>query len=144
MPARFVICLFCCLTLCILAGCGDSGPETADVYGTVTLDGKPVSGALITFRPEAEEGTPSYGGTDEQGKYSLMFTRDKEGAMLGKHQVDIETHKISPSEAADIQAEGRQVTDTYVEIPKKYRQPGALTAEVNRGGNQIDFPLTSQ
>jgi hypothetical protein len=43
-----------------------------------------------------------------------------------------------------MRAEGQDVPSTYVEIPAKYREPGALTAEVESGSNEINFELTSQ
>jgi hypothetical protein len=138
MTCRFLV---AALLLCA-GGCGGDGPGLATVSGTVTLDGQPVPAAVLTFIPQAPDSSPSYGRTDAEGKYSLMFTRSKEGAMLGKHRVEIETQKISADEAADMKAEGREVP-AYVAIPKKYREPGALTAEVKSGGNQIDFTLTS-
>ncbi len=108
---------------CALAGCGNDGPEIADVSGIVTLDGKPVTGSDSHLLPRRHEGSPSYGGTDPQGKYTLMFTRNKYGAMLGKHRVVIETQKISAGEAADMKAEGQEVP-VYVPIPKKYASAG--------------------
>ncbi len=72
--------LFCGLSL--LAGCSDGGPELREVTGRVTVDGKPVPGAILTFVPTAG-GSPSYGGTDNDGNYKLMFTDTKYGAMVG-------------------------------------------------------------
>lgn len=38
------------LTFAMLAGCGSSsGPKTYKVTGTVTMNGKPVEGAVVTF-----------------------------------------------------------------------------------------------
>lgn len=137
--------LFFCFTLFGLAGCGSDGPALGKVSGIVTLDGKPVPAATVTFHPENTAGSPSYGRTDDQGNYSLMFTRDKHGAMIGKHRVNIATTKISASEAAEMRAEGQDVpTTAYVAIPPKYRDPGALTAEVESGSNEISFELTSK
>lgn len=137
------VCLFCgCLSL-LLVGCSSSGPELAEVSGTITLDGKPVPGATISFFPEDPQGSPSYGGTDYDGKYTMMFTRDKYGAMLGKHRVEIETQKIAADEAAEMRAEGQELP-SYVAIPKKYRDQGALSAEVKPGDNLIDFALSSR
>ena len=43
-----------------------------------------------------------------------------------------------------MRAEGQTVPEqTKLVLPKKYREPGALTAEVKSGRNTIDFPLTS-
>jgi hypothetical protein len=126
-----------------LPGCSSDGPDLAGVSGTVTLDGKPVPAAVLTFIPENPEGSPSYGATDAQGQYTLAFTRSKQGAMLGKHRVEIETRKISANEAADMKADGREVPE-YVAIPKKYGARGELRAEVTSGSNKIDFELTSK
>ncbi|MBA3313370.1 MAG: carboxypeptidase-like regulatory domain-containing protein [Planctomycetota bacterium] len=127
-----------CLLLLSLAGCGSDGPELSEVTGTVTLDGKPLQGAILTFIPEAPGASTSYGITDAEGNYSLMYSRDKSGAMIGTHKVEIATEKLT----ADDMADGQPVPK-YVPIPKKYKEPGALTADVKSGDNDIDFELTS-
>lgn len=133
------------LLLLAAAGCGSDGPELTDVSGTVTVDGRPVPNATVMFVPEAPDGSPSYGVTDAEGYYSLMFTRDKEGAMLGRHTVEITTEKVSKQDIEDMRANGEEVVEAeYVAIPKKYRSPGALTAVVEPGGNDIDIDLTSK
>jgi hypothetical protein len=127
----------------LLAGCGGpDGPELATVTGRVTVDTSPVAGAVITFLPDGS-GSPSYGRTDADGRYELMFTFTKSGAMVGKHSVEIETRKIPPAEADEMRAGGLEVP-VFQEIPKSYRTPGALTAEVRPGHNEIDFNLVSR
>lgn len=128
-----------------LTGCGQSGPALGKVTGTISLDGKPISGAVIRFIPQGEKGSPSYGGTDDNGSYKLMFTSSKDGAMLGEHFVEISTSRISKSELAELKASGQEVPQgEFVAIPKKYNKRGSLTATVNKGKNQIDFDLTSK
>lgn len=133
-----------CLGLSLILGCADGGPERGEVSGRVTVDGKPVPNATVSFFPESANGTPSYGATDSDGRYTLMFTRSKSGAMTGKSRVEIVTQKISASEAAEMKAEGQQVDTTYIAIPPKYAEPGALTANVEGGRNEINFELTTQ
>lgn len=128
----------------IVSGCGSTGPELADVKGTVTLDGRPLHGATITFRPQGEKGTASYGGTNKDGVYTLMFTRDKNGAMPGEYFVDVETQKPSKSELADNKAQGLPEPPPFVPIPKKYRGAEQLKATVKSGSNTIDFPLDTK
>lgn len=129
--------------LMLALGCSDGGPELTTVTGTITLDGKPMPGVLVTFAPAA--GSPSYGKTDAEGKYDLWYTDDKKGAMLGKHDVMLEVDKLSASEIAEMKAEGQTVDTTpTMPIPRKYRGPNALSAEVAEGTNQIDFELTSK
>lgn len=71
-----------------LAGCsGGSGVALGTVTGTVSKDGEPVSGATITFYPEV--GRPSSATSDHEGHYSLRFTAREDGAIVGKHSVQI-------------------------------------------------------
>ena len=60
------------------AGCAEEGPELAEVYGLVTMDGAPLTGATVEFTP-VKAGSPSYGQTDDEGRYVLRFSRDRTG-----------------------------------------------------------------
>lgn len=140
--SRGVVHLLITVLFSSLLGCGDGGPELASVKGVVTVDGQPVPNAILTFVPK--EGSPSYGQTNGDGSYELMFTDVKRGAMLGQHQVSIEGQRLSKDELAEMKAQGMEVPDRVIEIPKAYRQPGALTAEVKRGSNAIDFHLEAK
>lgn len=130
------------LALLVVAGCGSDGPELAEVSGTVSVDGKPVPNAVLTFIPTG--GTTSYGKTNSQGIYTLRFTDSKSGAMLGKHNVEIEVKRYSKDELTEMKAAGMDVGTEFVEIPQKYKAAGVLTAEVKRGQNKIDFSLTAK
>jgi hypothetical protein len=133
----FMVLLFASIPM---MGCGSDGPELAEVSGVVSVDGKPVPGAVLTFVPTGG-GSPSYGGTDKDGKYRLMFTDTKYGAMIGDHEVEIVTNKPSAAEIAEMKAEGQEVNVTFVSIPKQYKQKGALTAKVERKKNVVNFTL---
>ena len=126
-------------------GCSSSGPELGDVTGKVTLDGRPVAGASITFRPQGEKGSTSYGGTNSEGAYTLMFTRDKNGAMPGEYFVDIETTKLKKRDIEDLKSQGQPEPPPFVAIPKKYRGAEQLKATVKAGEkNVINFELDSK
>ena len=75
---------FGAVMLLVASGCGGN---TVPVSGVVTLDGKPVEGAAVSFTPEKSDGVGgSYGKTDAQGRYSLKTViGDKAGAAAGKH-----------------------------------------------------------
>lgn len=126
-----------------ITGCGSDGPELTEVTGTVTLDGKPVPRATISFLPAGETGSPSYGQTDLQGKYELGYSFKEMGARLGNYNVEITTTKLSKEEIAEMKAAGEEVPEESVSIPAKYKAASALTAEVKSGPNVIDFALTS-
>ena len=66
------------LTALLIVGCGKSGSELAPVSGRVTLDGQPIVGARLRFQPEASGGSPSYGSTDQDGRFVLGYKRGQE------------------------------------------------------------------
>ncbi len=119
-------------------GCGQTeGPELAAVTGTIKLDGQPLTAANIRFIPE--KGSPSFGGTSENGRYKLLFNQHRAGAMLGKHRVEIEPREPKTDE------QGKPLPGVQVvKLPKKYTKPGALIAEIKPGGNTVDFDLVSK
>lgn len=123
-----------------LVGCGRvDGPQVADVSGTVTLDGQPLPGVNIQFAPDGPGGSPSFGGTNQNGQYRLLFSPTKAGAMLGKHRVEITARETPRDEDGELLLNVKQV-----KLPKKYTKPGALTAEVQPGSNVINFDLLSK
>lgn len=129
------------LSLGLIAGCGSDGPQLAEVSGKVTLDGKPVPNAVVTFNPLTAGGSNSLGKTDAQGVYRLEFSQDKKGAMLGEHEVEIVTKKIAKSDLPD---DGSVVATEFVEIPAKYRKRGSVKAVVENKSNTINFELDSK
>ena len=95
----------------------------------VTLDGQPLEGAIVRFEPiEAEEGRSSFATTDAQGHYELQYTKDKMGAVPGKHAVRFS--KLDDSEAET--------------LPASLNTGSKHTADVASGGEPINFDLTSQ
>ncbi|MEO9594235.1 carboxypeptidase regulatory-like domain-containing protein [Rhodopirellula bahusiensis] len=72
-----------------VSGCGPSGPETGEVTGVVSMDGDPVPGASITFYPVS--GRQSFGKSDQEGRYTLEYSKDMPGAVTGQHRVKIMT-----------------------------------------------------
>jgi hypothetical protein len=67
------------------AGCGDSGPRVVEISGRVSRGGKPVKDLTVHFMPQ--QGRPSWGLTDADGRYTLHYSREKDGAVVGKHKV---------------------------------------------------------
>ena len=87
------------VAVCFLssAGCG-GGEHVVSVSGTVTHNGQPVSGLVVSFVPEAvtETGVSS-GETDESGKYSLKVAKTgSSGAVVGKHKVWVSLPRERP------------------------------------------------
>ena len=118
-----------------MSGCGNvDGPRLATVTGKVTVNGKPVPRARITFIPE-RKGSPSYGGTNADGVYRAMYNQNRAGAELGKHNVIIENPEPETDDA------GNLISGGGFTIPEKYRHPGLLKADIKSGSNEVDFAL---
>lgn len=130
--------LLICLTISLLTLAATSGCQKdaglASVEGRVLLDGKPLPEAQIEFQPE--QGSPSYGETDAEGRYRLRFTRHREGAALGKHLVRVRTARYVPEEG------GRQRLIPEF-LPPKYHDETELVRSVESGENQIEIELQS-
>ncbi|QDT98065.1 carboxypeptidase regulatory-like domain-containing protein [Gimesia aquarii] len=130
------------IVLVSLSGCMGDGsepiPELAEVTGVITLDGKPIKAANVTFEPESagENGRrrASSGTTEKDGTYKLQYNPNALGATLGKHKVTIMKMSDNPDEA------GKHL------VPPKYNDSSTsgLTAEVTQGENKFDFDLKSK
>lgn len=76
-------------------GCGSSDYQIVPVSGTITLDGKPLEGALINTQPMGIDNNPnpgpgSFAKTDAEGKFQLELVYPATpGAVVGTHRVRI-------------------------------------------------------
>jgi hypothetical protein len=130
-----------------LAGCGPSaGPPLAPVSGTVTLDGKPLSGAVVSFIPTGD--TPGGGGdgrTGPDGKYTLR-SRHGGGVAAGEYRVVV-SKRVMPN-GSDVppddptppsESPAREILPYYSD-----RSSPVLTATVPTAGATVDLPLQSR
>jgi hypothetical protein len=120
----------------ILTGCNREGlPGLGRVTGTITMDGKPVSGALVAFDPVDGSAAPAMGRTDADGNYELYYSRGNKGAKVGESTVRINTYQETGED------DGRQIQKET--IPSRYNVHTELKATVERGNNKFDFALKS-
>lgn len=122
--------------LAAVVGCGDSGPATVLVTGTVTQDGEPVEGALVVFTPSAPGETSQLAAqaeTDATGTFTLStyVSGDdyKSGIQPGAYVVTV----IKLEVVQDMKRQPRHL------LPKKYSQPATsgLTATVKEQGENV-------
>lgn len=145
----------CLLSIAVLpAGCSSksSRPELTPVSGTVTLDGKPLPDAEITFFLQAQSlpgYTASMGKTDAEGKYQLKFGADL-GAVPGNFKVTV-SRIVNESGAAVNAEEGVDLMQLEMQglakqsLAEKYwdLDKTELTATVEKGkADGYDFKLT--
>jgi hypothetical protein len=118
----------------LLAGCGGE-MKVAPVSGVVTLDGRPLDRASVVFKPEAG-GRPSFGVTDEQGRFILAYSMNEDGAEVGPATVMISTK---------LQAEGaaENAPRAAERVPVKYaKKPLRVTVEAKK--NEVELGLTTK
>jgi hypothetical protein len=125
------------ILLCsVLLGCGGGDtPPLGQVTGTVTLDGKPIDGAMLQFEPVSSGLPTAFGKTDKDGKYELWYSRGNKGASLGESLVRIQAFQdANPDEGTKRRPEI---------IPAKYNVMTDLKVEVTRGAQSHNFELKS-
>ena len=129
---------------CLLAvglGCGSS--KFVPVSGKVTLNGKPLAGANVSFEPLAADDSPSsqtgsVAKTEADGSFVLKGLGGERGAVVGKHRVRI-VLAGDPAGGDERQPRGG-ATKT---LPRHYNTDSKLTFTVPAGGTtEANFPLT--
>jgi|688.fasta_scaffold80424_3 hypothetical protein len=116
-----------------LSGCG-SDIKLVPVEGKVTLDGSPLAGAEVLFRPK--QGRPVAGDTDAAGRYRLQYTPERFGALPGPHVVHITTVREGDEDAASKPPRER--------VPARYNARTELEVTVADDRKSYDFALESK
>ncbi|PQO30148.1 hypothetical protein C5Y97_21620 [Blastopirellula marina] len=110
--------------VCLLVGCGSGRdpnlPETAPVYGVVTLRGETLPEGTVRFTPDDPLGNPASGMIQSDGTFEVSTYSRHDGAVLGKHKVTV---------VVDPRLDGSQ-PDPPFSIPKAYRDPKTTPLEV--------------
>jgi len=129
-------------------GCGPSALKVAKVSGRVTLDGKPLPKASITFVPMASKenlnpGKTAQGITDSEGHYQLSVDASTPGAVVGKCRIYISTRLSDPS-IDERDAGGPIRSLPRDKVPPRYNMGTELTFDVPPSGtDKANFDLTS-
>jgi hypothetical protein len=77
------------------AGCDDK----VKVKGVVTLDGKPIEGAVVTFILESGGGQSASGTTQKDGSFRLTTLKENDGIRPGNYKVTVT--KVTYTEVVD-------------------------------------------
>jgi hypothetical protein len=147
--------------LALVAGCGGAPPQAklAEVEGIVTLDTKPLSGVIVFFTPDLARDTDiaskeslkkprptSSAVTDADGRFKLLCSDGRPGAMVGWHNVtftDPEQTNVSQEESLKNPRAGNG------RVPVRYQPRGGSAAilkiEVKEGQkNEVPLVLTTR
>ncbi|MBS0206556.1 MAG: hypothetical protein JSS49_27010 [Planctomycetes bacterium] len=110
-------------------------PKLGYVTGTVTLDGQPLQGATVYFAPmdatmadsKKDRARTSYGITDAEGHYKMIYINQTQGVAVGKCRVWLDL--ITP--------EGQK-------IPPNFTEGVLVVKEVKPGSQEIPFEMSSK
>ena len=148
--------LFCCSFILFalvvaIAGCRSGELDVQSVTGTVTYNGSPLEGAIVTFvSAEDDSGYGATAVTEMDGRYSLnTHGANRNGALVGTYNVTISktiaidrNGKEYLDDSQPLGPSGRP--DTKHLIPEKYSgmsTTAILSANVKKGKNVFDFNL---
>jgi hypothetical protein len=110
------------------AGCSsapEDAPTVAPVTGKVTRKGAPLAKAKVTYNLVVKEGQPASSSmalTNDAGEYELVYSREANGATIGKHKVS-----ITKDPAFD--EDGKPLTTGEI-VPDKYNTKTTLEVDV--------------
>jgi hypothetical protein len=95
---------YCAILLMVacLSGCGDSGPVTKTVQGTITFKGgPPPATGKITLAPvevtEPFPRRPARGDFDEKGNFTLTTFDSGDGIIPGRYSVNVTCWREKPT-----------------------------------------------
>ena len=126
------------ILVAVVAGCGGD-LKVAPVTGTVTLDGAPLAKASVLFQPDAG-GRPSFAVTDQNGKYTLAYSMQEQGAEVGSCTVKIST--VMQPEDSD-GSDSRTKKPPAERVPARYEKE-PVVVKVAPKPNTIDIALTTK
>jgi hypothetical protein len=147
-PGIYLACMIAAIV--VSTGCEQ---HTADVQGRVTIDGKPVSNAVIYFQPA--KGALAQSRLDEDGKYQLVTPGAGNGTAPGIYRVYLTSLSAddesgqAPISKADLLAGKAPPPPVLPKLPAKAIKyySAAMTdwsREVVAGSNQFDFEIATK
>jgi hypothetical protein len=112
-----------------ILGCGEAGPKTYAVSGTVTLDGRPLEEGDIYFYP-LDPNVSADAGKIKGGRFAFR-------AKAGHKRVEIQAHLVVPGKKTPM---GGPVREQF--LPARYNSASTLSKEVVADGdNRFEFAL---
>jgi hypothetical protein len=142
---------FGCLAALVLTGCGGGRPGTAEVTGTVTYKGKPVTAGTVHFLA-ADDSQSASAELSPEGTYAMP------AAPVGPVKVAVQTAAFryrpvvaagarppvgGPASVPQYRPVDHHVGTVYVPIPTRYEAPSTsgLTFTVQKGTQTLDIAL---
>jgi hypothetical protein len=122
-----------------LGGCSQSGPQRAEVYGTVTLNGQPVKEGSINFFPTKGNTGPEAGGAILDGQFHIPRAK---GPVVGMNRVELRSFQKTGRQIQDPTAKPGTMTEEISNIfPPEFNTNSVLESDVKPGKNDIPFKI---
>jgi hypothetical protein len=132
MNARYGRRLAALALLLALAGCGG---RLVKVTGKLTYKSQPVPYTVVKFVPD-DGSRPSEGMTDEQGNFTLQYSRTESGAPRGPGTVALEYGLTGEEGPPKVPKEVQAVIKKYAD-PKK----SDLHYDITKSGQYLEIDL---
>jgi hypothetical protein len=128
-----------------LFGCGGGDrPALVEVNGTVTLDGKPLEGAVVVFQPvqvdDPKFKRPARSVSDAAGKINPNAYGDAKGLPPGKYKVGVSKREFVDKLPENFNSENPAATPVRFKylVPKGYEVPESSGLEVEITGKGMN------
>lgn len=150
------------MLLGFLPGCADtSQPDYSklglvEISGTITMDDQPLPNVAVYFHDRPNR-VYSYGMTDENGRYTLMFDSRKTGVMPGEKEIEITSTKNPAASLVDVSEESSSSETEGADgdeseggnrskeiVPAKYNTASTLKYTVTESNSAVDFDIDSK
>lgn len=132
LSSRLFVVLICLAVT--LVGCGQAGPKTGKLSGTVTLDGTPLESGSINFIPTDGKGV-TMGTKIVNGAYTLLVP-------YGEKKVEVRAPKVTGQRLAYEGDPNSPKVDIITElVPKRYNAETVLVMTVDSEEGEMNFPL---
>lgn len=130
------------MLIALVAGAGcDQRPTRVPVSGKVLIDGQPLKYGAVVFVPE--EGRSSFGTLDNEGHFSLTCFTPNDGALLGKHRIQVVARETINDTTARIHAPIKYGELEDSGLSEEIKSPtDALVIQLTWKGNPPGKPYT--
>ena len=135
--ARFYVALLVPIFLAAFSGCSRS--PLVEAKGRLTYKGKPIPSTYVIFHPLEEGKRESHGLTDDDGVFTLTFSRTEEGVYPGKHRIHLRYNQSADEELGKTPPKANKELRAVI---NKYGagEKSPITYEV-KGGEFFDIAL---
>jgi hypothetical protein len=135
--ARFRVALLVPIFLAASSGCSRS--PLVEAKGRLTYKGKPIPSTYVIFHPLEEGKRESHGLTDDDGVFTLTFSRTEEGVYPGKHRIHLRYNQSADEELGKTPPKASKELRAVI---SKYGvgEKSPITYEV-KGGEFFDIAL---